>query len=290
MLGEIIWYNAEKEFGFIDAYELTENVFLHQSNLMCNETLMYPKQLVSFTPQKEEKGWVAHEVVIPIGEILHGHLLGINNEGYGVIFTKTFSDKSGHYSFRKRDIKGICEPRNHRNRRAEVLFQPRKHGHKKIAIDVWTVLPQGWGTNVQLEEERGKQLIEAASSGQGYCFSKRVYIFKAKDESNKPVYKIGYSSNPELRLESIQKQYQTQVEFIHEIYSDDAYVVEQALHVIFRNKTYKDIYSWEWFELEQADLEWLETLFYIDCEKLRESVRNEIGMVGCEILFIGCRQ
>lgn len=298
MIGEVIWYNPEKKYGFIKGYDFAENVFLHHSNLMCNEALMYPHQLVSFTETKEEKGWVAQEVAIPIGQILHGAILGVNMQGDGIIFTNTPSDRSQYYSFRRNDIKGIYsyEQFNFRRRRTEVLFQPRRKDHKKIAIDVWALLPQGWGTNVEIEEERGKQLIDAASSKQGYMFDEKVYVFKGRGisgdyrTSNKTVYKIGYSKNPESRLQALERQYRAQIEFVHEIFSDNAYITEQLLHVIFRRKGHAGTRSWEWFELEQADVEWLQDIFYVDCKKLRSVVRNELGMVGCEILFIGCRQ
>lgn len=77
------------------------------------------------------------------------------------------------------------------------------------------------------------------------------------------------------------------MELVHMIYSDKANVVEQIIHAIFRNKPYRNTQSWEWFDLDDDDVEWFKSLRFIDSDTLEEAARNLIGLTASAVLFRG---
>jgi hypothetical protein len=74
---------------------------------------------------------------------------------------------------------------------------------------------------------------------------------------------------------------------VREISSDNAYVLEQVLHATFAQKQYANTYSWQWFSLDESDIDWLKSIRFVNCDLFRYAARNSVGMVGCEVLFRG---
>jgi cold shock CspA family protein len=290
MIGEIKWYKQEKGYGFARVDGCEHDFFVHRSNLRCNEALIYPDQLIEFAESKEEKGWTAREITIPEGAVLDGKILGVNKSGYGAIAVSPPHQGCGRFSFRRTSVQG-------KSRRfiygAKVAFQPRKADDKCFAIDVWLINPQGWRANIEIDLEQGKSWITGADSSES-CYSRqKVYIFRGVGITDfgsgvdKVAYKIGYSTHPDIRLDELRDKYQGQIDPVHEISSDNAYVLEQVLHAAFAQKQYANTRSWEWFSLDESDIDWLKTIHFVNCDLIRHAARNSVGMVGCEVLFRG---
>lgn len=110
-----------------------------------------------------------------------------------------------------------------------------------------------------------------------------VYIFKGynKDyykEMRKiaVAYKIGYSSNLKNRIVNLRKKFCGR--FIHTIATDNGAALESLFHSIFAEKDYKDgWFTWEWFGLEQDDIDWLKTIKRINMQTLVEVIGKDVG-------------
>lgn len=79
-----------------------------------------------------------------------------------------------------------------------------------------------------------------------------VYIIKASNG----YYKIGISRNPDKRFKELQRDAATwaiELELVHIIATNKAYILEQSLHKRFAEQRVRG----EWFLLAQSDIEWL---------------------------------
>lgn len=85
-------------------------------------------------------------------------------------------------------------------------------------------------------------------------------------------YKIGLSRQPERRFQNLDQKTPMEMTLLTTILSNDAYLLEQALHTEFAEKNHKK----EWFELEEADVERLEEVGYISVERIEKFANGEI--------------
>lgn len=110
--------------------------------------------------------------------------------------------------------------------------------------------------NEQMEEERKEETDRFHASK--YKKPKRkgfIYILKLK---NRPIYKIGISSNPTERA----KSFPIERTLLHTILSSDMRSDEQKLHDLFKNEriTIPDFKGQEWFKLTKKDVQYLMNL------------------------------
>jgi len=82
-----------------------------------------------------------------------------------------------------------------------------------------------------------------------------VYILKANDR-----YKIGMTTNMELRFKRCVGLCPYPIEMIHVLYSEDYKEIEKGLHLIFKHKRI----HYEWFLLSDEDVEHIKEVKSID--------------------------
>lgn len=77
-----------------------------------------------------------------------------------------------------------------------------------------------------------------------------VYLFQSEDKQGRTLYKIGLSTNPELRLKQVERKIKKPVTLVHLIRCYDMAKTESALHKKYRNKHQ----GYEWFYLSDSDV------------------------------------
>lgn len=97
---------------------------------------------------------------------------------------------------------------------------------------------------------------------------REVYVLKHEAG----FHKIGISGNPQERANSIDGQTPLDVSLFTTILSNDAYLLEQALHTEFTEKHHQK----EWFELDEEDLSRLEEVNFIGTKRIEAFANQEV--------------